>query len=67
MFLRRDYRDRALGVLGAFAVLASGIVLQAASAPERAEPLQGAPAIRQQTMSVGELATVSDSHCDEVC
>ena len=65
MFLKQDYGDRALGLLGALAVLACGIVLQEAPAPN--EPLQAAQAVRPQTLSVEERPRPADSHCDEVC
>jgi hypothetical protein len=66
MFLKLDYGDRALGLLGALAVLACGIVLQGSPAPP-AEPLRAAPAVRPQMPGGGVLSRVPDSHCDEIC
>ena len=45
MFVKRDYRDRAIGLVAAFAVLGIGIKVTGAMAtPRSAEPAQAAPA-----------------------
>jgi hypothetical protein len=67
MFLRRNYRDRALGLLGAFAILACGIAWQGMPTQPHGELLRAAPAVRPQMPGAGVLSSVPDSHCDEIC
>jgi hypothetical protein len=43
MFLSRDYRDRAIGLVAAVAVLATGITVTGALAKPRSEGLRAAP------------------------
>ena len=48
MLLSRDYRDRAIGLVAAFAVLATGIAVTGSLAKPHSQQLRAAPLVESQ-------------------
>jgi hypothetical protein len=63
MFLREDYRDRAIGLIGAFAVLITGVI--ATNALTAAPVVSTADAVRADNLTdpSDHLETRSDTFC----
>ena len=62
MFLRRNIRDRAIGLAAAYAVIGIGIFVTAKlDARPRAEPAQATQVV------VDSSKTKATEHCDVVC
>ena len=63
MFLRRKYRDRAIGLVGAYAVLITGVF---ASGALESPPEKGSPT-RIETKRADDCSSALQERSDSVC
>jgi hypothetical protein len=64
MFLKRDYRDRAIGLVGGFAVLIAGALLTGQLA---AKPVAESPVEAVHVDNTASTAAGTGSRCDTTC